>query len=275
MLVRIGRAQRLADLCGFHAGREMRECRRVNAARHRREVRNECDRHRDARRESQLLLDFGKVPMFRQAIGAQAPRCTPRRGASRRPSPSAAHARGARHGNAVRLDENPRAAAARAAAECSSGSSPPTPRASPRESPRDAARAGHRRPRQAPPRRMRLTIEFLVNIRVAQPEVRAEIDHAPAGTHERQGELRGKPVREREEKEFRAGREERVDFRVDEMEFRDGGKPGEPRQHVADGLARVGARTHAHDLDSGMAGEQGAQLLAGVPFAPRSRLWFS
>ena len=61
---------------------------------------------------------------------------------------------------------------------------------------------------------MFLAVKFLINIRVANSKIRAEIDHARPGSNERLGEFRGNSVRQGQEHDFRrAGQVVRIGIR--------------------------------------------------------------
>ena len=74
--------------------------------------------------------------------------------------------------------------------------------------------------RQQIRRRMRVTVEFLIDRRVAQAEIRAQVDHLQAALQQGAGDFRRHAVRQREKRRLRSGRRDRVRIRLDERQLR-------------------------------------------------------
>ena len=111
---------------------------------------------------------------------------------------------------------------------------------------------------------MDLAVELAVNRRIAQPEIRAEVDDPLARLVERHGELGREPVRQGEEEKLRLHRQQCWQNRLGKNHPSELPAAREPRQHLAHRLAGVLTRSHRRHPNTGMPCKDRAELLAGI-----------
>ena len=110
---------------------------------------------------------------------------------------------------------------------------------------------------------MFLAVELLVNRGVLDSKIGAQINHAQPGSDERPRKFRGHAVRQREEDETRAARDDRVHVRLDEKQRRVA-LSGELGKDGIQPLACKLARSDRRETDAGMPDEQPHELFARV-----------
>ena len=237
--------------------------RRVNPPVHRDQMRRELDRHLLLRREAQLLLDLGEMPVLRHAVGAHAFVALAEEIIHLRLAPRAAHPAHRIRDDPLRLDQlRPQERQHR-----QQDARGITPRRRDQHRSLDLAPVNLRQSihtlRQQLRRRMIVTVKFLVTLRALQPEIRAQINHHAARVDQRHRELRRHAMRQRQEDNLRLLREQ-LRVRLSEAQAARRGMTRELREHLPHRQPRALPARHRRQLDLRMLHEQPHQFLARV-----------
>ena len=122
--------------------------------------------------------------------------------------------------------------------------------------------------------RVLVSVELAVNPGVAQAEIRAQIDHPQPGLQQRQRELAGQTVRQREKGGLRPGADDRRSLRRHEGRQRRTlavARAPQPWEHVVQRTPGVLARGQANDLHARVFEQPFDEFLPGVTARPDHR----